>query len=470
VSSALARPLLLLLGLATAGVAPAATLTIQVMDAAGTGFNDPAPFTPIGGNNATTLGAARLNVFTQAARLWGKLINSPVNIVVEASFTPLSCSATTGELGSAGPLWVFHDFPGAPLAGVFYPAALADALSGQNLAGKDDITAQFNSTVNGTPGCLGGSYFYYGFDHQLTGHNDGRSYVADLLGVVLHELGHGLGFVSIVDQNGMGVTGTDNVTRLGVYEQFVYEESLSMFWPQMSAAQRAQSEIGQSTAGNAVLVWNAPQVNGNLARLTQGLSAGGHLKLYTPSTYDASSSVSHWDSSATPDLLMEPRYSSTTGDHTDMTTCALYDMGWTGNRCPDGVNAQAQSVNVNKDTAQNITLGASDGDGDVLTYAIVTAPAHGTLGALSGATVTYTPSSGYIGADQFSFMASDALVSSNAAAVSITVVVPAGSGGGTGGSGASTGSSGGGGAMDLYSLLALALAVLRPLRRRAPAH
>lgn len=455
-----ARLMVAVLGLAVMGAAPAATLTIQVMDAAGIGFNDPTPFTPIGGNNATTLGQARLNVFTEAARLWGKLINSPVPIVVEASFAPLSCSDTSGVLGSAGPLWVFHDFPGAPLPGVFYPAALADALSGQNLASKSDITAQFNSSINGTTGCLGGSYFYYGFDHRLSGHNDGRSYIADLLGVVLHELGHGLGFVSVVDQNGMGVTGTDNITRLGVFDQFLYEESLSMFWPEMTAAQRAKSEIGQSAMVNPALVWNAPQVNGNLARLTNGISAGGHLRLYTPTTYDASSSVSHWDSSAMPDLLMEPRYSSTTGDHTDLTTCALYDMGWTGSRCPDGVNAQAQSVNVDKDTPLNITLAASDGDGDVLTYALVTSPTHGTLSALNGAVVTYTPASGYTGADQFSFRASDALVSSNTAIVSISVVLPAGGGGG-GGGGASGGSSGGGGTLDLLSLLALAFASLR---------
>ena len=180
---------LLLAGLGLAGAAPAATVTIQVMDAVGEGFHDTTPFTPIGGNNATTLGQARLNVFNEAARLWGQLINSSVTIVVEARFDPLTCSASSGVLGSAGPTWIFHDFPNAPLPDVFYPAALADALAGNNLAGTNgngtqygftDISATFNSTVNGTAGCLGSSYFYYGFDHQLTGHNDGRSYIADL--------------------------------------------------------------------------------------------------------------------------------------------------------------------------------------------------------------------------------------------------------------------------------------------------
>src|SRR5258708_37522381 len=140
-----------------------------------------------------------------------------------------------------------------------------------------------------------------------------------------------------------------------------------MLRPGVTAAEGAESESGQSAVGSAGLVWNASQVNGNLARLTRRVSVGGHLKLYAPATVDASSSVSHWDTSASPDLLMEPRYSSTTGDHTDLTTCALYDMGWTGNRCPDGVNAVAQMVSVNENSAMNITLGASDGDGDVLT-------------------------------------------------------------------------------------------------------
>ena len=450
--------LLAALGWLAAGPAAAATLSVVVMDGPNEGFNDPAPFTPIGGNNATTLGQARLNVFNKAAQLWGQLITSPVTIVVEANFNPLTCSNNSGVLGSAGPMWMFRAFPGAPSSSVFYPGALANALSGQDQGGKHDITATFNSTINGTAGCLGGSYFYYGFDHKLTGHNDGRSYVADLLGVVLHEIGHGLGFISIVDQNGAGLTDSSNNTAyLSIFDQFAYEESLSMFWMEMTAGQRKQSAIGQSAGGNAAaLVWNGSHVNANLARLTAGLSAGGHLKLYTPSAFDASSSVSHWDSSATPDLLMEPRYSLRTGSHTDLTTCALYDMGWTGNRCPDGVNATAQTVNVTQDMAMSITLQASDGNADALTFTIMSQPMHGTLGTLNGAAVVYTPASGYTGADQFSFSASDAVVSSNTAVVTINVAA-AGSGG-TGGGGTGGGSGGGGGgALDWLSLAVLAL-------------
>jgi len=472
--------LLAVLGVLAAGSASAATLTVMVMDGPNEGFNDPTPFTPIGGNNATTLGQARLNVFNKAAQQWGQLINSPVTIVIEASFNPLTCGATTGVLGSAGPMWLFRDFPSAPNANVFYPGALADALSGQNQGGKHAITATFNSSVNGTAGCLGGSYFYYGFDHQLSGHNDGRSYVADLLGVVLHEIGHGLGFISIVDANGQGVTDSSNNTAyLSIFDQFVYEESLSMFWTEMTAAQRVQSSTGQSSGGNAALVWNGAHVNASLSRLSAGLSAGGHLKLYAPSTFDASSSVSHWDSSATPDLLMEPRYSLHTGDHTDLTTCALYDMGWTGSRCPDYLLATAQTVNVTQDTATSITLATGNSNGDALTYTIAAQPMHGTLGTLDGATVVYTPAAGFTGADQFSFTATDAVVTSNTAVVTISVAAASsggGTGGGTGGgsgagssggsSAASSGGGGGGGALDGLTLAALALCLATCVVRR----
>ena len=105
-----ARVILAAMGLLAAGAASAATFTVQVMDAADEGFYDPTPFTPIGGNNATTVGQARLNVFNEAARLWGQLINSTTTIVVEATFDPLTCSANSGVLGSAGPIYIWHDF------------------------------------------------------------------------------------------------------------------------------------------------------------------------------------------------------------------------------------------------------------------------------------------------------------------------------------------------------------------------
>ena len=68
-----------------------------------------------------------------------------------------------------------------------------------------------------------------------------------------------------------------------------------------------------------------------------------------------------------------------------------------------------------------ITLTASDPYGNPLTYAIITAPAHGQLSG-GGPSQTYTPAAGYVGGDSFTFKANDGFADSNVAQVTITVV------------------------------------------------
>jgi PKD repeat protein len=78
------------------------------------------------------------------------------------------------------------------------------------------------------------------------------------------------------------------------------------------------------------------------------------------------------------------------------------------------------SVDTDEDTPVDITLTASDVDGNPLTYAVVTDPSHGTLGG-AAPDLTYTPAPDYNGPDSFTFVANDGLVDSNVATVSITV-------------------------------------------------
>src|SRR5262245_57521345 len=93
--------------LAVAGAAQAATFEFRFNNHAGEGFNDTTSFTPVGGNTATTLGAARRAVFVEAGRVWGLLLQSDVPVKVDATFTPLNCTATSATLGSAGPTTAF---------------------------------------------------------------------------------------------------------------------------------------------------------------------------------------------------------------------------------------------------------------------------------------------------------------------------------------------------------------------------
>jgi hypothetical protein len=83
--------------------------------------------------------------------------------------------------------------------------------------------------------------------------------------------------------------------------------------------------------------------------------------------------------------------------------------------------AADQSVATDQETPVQVTLGASDADGDALSFVVVDGPQHGSLGALSGSKLTYTPAAGYSGPDSFTFKANDGALDSNVATVSITV-------------------------------------------------
>lgn len=82
--------------------------------------------------------------------------------------------------------------------------------------------------------------------------------------------------------------------------------------------------------------------------------------------------------------------------------------------------ATGQDVSVVYDTAHDITLAGTDGDGDDLTFEVATQPDHGTLTGTAPA-LTYTPDPGFNGPDEFTFTASDYHDTSAAATVHITV-------------------------------------------------
>ncbi|MEY2417216.1 MAG: hypothetical protein QOH53_2550, partial [Ilumatobacteraceae bacterium] len=87
----------------------------------------------------------------------------------------------------------------------------------------------------------------------------------------------------------------------------------------------------------------------------------------------------------------------------------------------DAPAAVSMSVSTSRDVAVGVTLSASDVDGDALSFAVATQPAHGTMSG-TGASLTYTPNSGYAGPDSFTYKANDGTVDSNVAVVSITVI------------------------------------------------
>lgn len=263
--------------LAAAATLPAwsATLSLNNIDAAGVGFNDPTPVTPVGGNAGTTLGEQRLIAYRKALELWGKTLRSDVTIVVRGSFARLNCTATSATLAQAGALSIFSSFPGAPLPGHWYGAALANAIAGEDLApgppdvpgepdAKDDIQASFNGAL-GAPDCLPGATWYYGLDNMAaTGQ-------IDFLDTFMHEVSHGLGFQNFANE----ATGTTPLNLPDVYMANTLDLTNGRPWSSFNAAEIVASAIRQGQ-----IVWGGPLVTANQSKVLdpyKGLRTGGTL-------------------------------------------------------------------------------------------------------------------------------------------------------------------------------------------------
>jgi hypothetical protein len=232
----------LLLALAPAPLlAGGARITIVNANGPNVGFNDTTPATPVGGNTGTTVGAQRLIAFQRAAAIWGSLLDSGVEITIQASFSALSCDATSAVLGSAGPTQVLSDFNGARVPGTLYPSALANKQAGTRdpRVGANDIRANFNMNL-GTANCLAGTPWYYGLDN-----NHGSA--VDLVHVLLHEFGHGLGFLTLVDLS----SGQESLALPDIFERSILDTTSGKTWPELSNTDRAASVLNTRH-----IVWN----------------------------------------------------------------------------------------------------------------------------------------------------------------------------------------------------------------------
>jgi hypothetical protein len=239
-----------------------ATIVIVNNDPAGVGFNDPTPIAPVGGNQGTTLGQQRLNAFYFAASIWSAHIDSSVPIRIRANFGPLACNATSATLGSAGSRGIWANTDNIREIDTWYHVALANKMAGYDLAPVDnttgddevDLAASFNANI-GTLGCLQNSGgWYYGLDTNGTLAANGATKI-NLVAVLLHEFGHGLGFSNFVSRTTGQNAGFPVFPWPDVYEKRIFDRSVNLYWDQMSAAQRLTSRVN---TGN--VSWDGPNV------------------------------------------------------------------------------------------------------------------------------------------------------------------------------------------------------------------
>lgn len=204
---------------------PGGTLDVQISfaDTAGEGFNDP------------DLGDARRAALEFAAGVWARILGSTVTVNIEAQFDAQTCDETGGTLATAGPRFVFFNFPGAE-PNVWHPGPLAESISGQNLSASGDNVADVGITFNSgiDEECLGaGTGYYYGLDDNAPAGQISFARVA------LHEMGHGLGFLGLEDL----ATGELFRGSPDVFTTLTFDTQTNKHWDQMTDAERRRSVV-----------------------------------------------------------------------------------------------------------------------------------------------------------------------------------------------------------------------------------
>jgi hypothetical protein len=270
-------------------------------------------------------------VFEKAAATWSTVFSSDVPINVNVKWASLSANV----LGSAGASVNVRNFVGANRLNTFYPIALAEKMAHKNLNGTNpDIVATFNSDFTA---------WYIGTDgvpniNQI-----------DLYSVVLHEMGHGLGFIGQVSVD----NGEAGYSYPGIFDQSMINAANVALMDTNSFKNPSAALYTQVTSGKINL--SSPSI------LRNNGSAG---KLYTPATYSAGSSIYHVDQVkykvGDENALMTPQIArgEITRNIGPIVTSAFNDFGWYSsnligeeyNDTEDQANDKVFSVKVYSDT------------------------------------------------------------------------------------------------------------------------
>lgn len=141
--------------------------------------------------------------FQFAIDIWSREIVSSVPIRIFVDFLDLGPST----IAQAGPGYFVTDFPNAPLNSISYPAALANALTGEILLPNQP--SELNVVLNSSRD------FYFGTD----GITPASQF--DFVTVALHEIAHGLGFTATADISGTEGTLTLLTGFPAIYNNFI---------------------------------------------------------------------------------------------------------------------------------------------------------------------------------------------------------------------------------------------------------
>jgi hypothetical protein len=208
--------------------------------------------------------------FEYAVSIWESLIESEVPIYVEARWR----SMERGALGGASPNDYVANFENAPRKNYYYPIAVVEKITKTELSGSSfpDITATFNKD----------SKWYFGTDGNTP------ELLYDFVSVVLHEIGHGLGFHGfflVTGNTGLYARTGGDVGDVSAYDLMVVNHKNQMLAD--TNYFEIPSENLYSALTSKLLYSSSPVATAN----------NGNVKpsIYAPTEWNSGSSIYHLD-------------------------------------------------------------------------------------------------------------------------------------------------------------------------------
>ncbi len=248
--------------------------------------------------------------FQYAVDIWETILESPVPIHMEANWVVME-GTTLGSCYSNG--YYLGLYFGALMPYAYYPIAVAEKMAKSEITDsfEPDLVAQFNKDAE----------WYYGTDGQTpTGKYD-------LVTVVLHEIGHGIGFIGTMglneDNSSLGEYGFSNGLTLSFDHHLEGLDSIRL--TDTLVYDVPSVELKQAMT-NGKLYYNSPVLKFN--------NNNERAKMYAPSSFDPGSSVYHLDEfkypHGNPNSLMTPftSFAESVHDPGPVTMGMLADWGW----------------------------------------------------------------------------------------------------------------------------------------------
>ncbi len=248
--------------------------------------------------------------FEYAVSIWEQIIESDIPIHIDANWRTMNDNI----LGSAGPTDYFSNFEYASRKNRFYPVSVVEKITKTEINGSTsaDIDATFNKEIK----------WYYGTD----GNTPDQLY--DFVTVVLHEIGHGLGFTGFFFVTGKtgayGNSGGGNAGDATAFDIMVINQKNEFLTDTFNFDMPSAGLYDAFTSNNLYISNPASIINNSTNR----------PRLYAPVTWNNGSSIYHLNDETYPFTNENSLMTHAIGkgeavhDPGPITKGILADIGW----------------------------------------------------------------------------------------------------------------------------------------------